>query len=100
MVCRAVSLTDAPSDDRRADQAGDDAGPGACSDADAHGAHQLHGVEPEHRADQDGAHGERRGELAAGAADDVLHRVERIAEGVVGGGQRGLRPRLLLSFEI
>ena len=51
------------SHDRRADQAGDDAGARARRNADADRTHQLHGVEAQHRADQGGAHGERRREL-------------------------------------
>ena len=35
---------------------------------------------------------ERRRELPAGAADDVLHRVERTPEGGVGGGKRRVGP--------
>ena len=54
-------------------------------------AHELHGVEAQHRAHQRGADGEGRGELASGAADDVLHRLERRIEGVVSGRQRNLR---------
>ena len=46
---------------RRADQAGDDAGAGACRDADADRAHELHRVEAQHRADQRGADRMKRG---------------------------------------
>ena len=43
-------------------------------------AHQLHRLETQHQADERRADGERRGELAAGATDDVLHRIQRIGE--------------------
>ena len=49
----------ASSDNRRADAFGDH----ARADANAHCAHDLRGVEPQHRAHQCGAHREHRGEL-------------------------------------
>ena len=76
------------SDDRRADQAGDDADAGARRDPDADRAEELHGVEAQHRADQGGAHGQCRGELAAGARDHAGHRLQRAREGGVGRGER------------
>ena len=54
---------------------------------------QLHGVEAQHRADQGGAHGERRGEPAARTRDHVGHRVERTGEGGVRSRQRDIDAR-------
>ena len=94
-LIRAAAPLD-PAQQQPAAEAGhetrDDADAGARGDADADRTEKLLGVEAHHRAEQRRAHGQRRGELPAGATDDARHRVERALERRVRGGEGRIGP--------